>query len=227
MRVAMYNLVSKLIGLREKQKLRNEKFIIVSNNCWGYELYQHTDRSYNTPFVGLFLLPDCYIGVLENFDECMNSDIEFLERSRYIFPVNYPVGLLCGKFEIHFLHYSSKEEAEIKWRRRVARLKEDRKMGAKIFVKMCDRDDCSGMHLEKFHAMQFDGKISFGIKDFPSADHVFCPKLINKDKNEIIDGLSLYRRRYRCFDIVKWICEGRVNHSKFSKLISFYYDVFN
>ena len=56
----------------ERSRIGNNKFIIVSNNCFGSELYSSTKRNYNTPFVGLILYPDCYIRFLKNFNQNIN-----------------------------------------------------------------------------------------------------------------------------------------------------------
>jgi len=49
-----------------RSQLKNRNFTIVSNNCWGGEVYRGFGLPYQTPFVGLFLFPACYIKLLKN-----------------------------------------------------------------------------------------------------------------------------------------------------------------
>ena len=104
----MKKITKRISNAIERSRLHDKNFIIISNNCWGYEIYKVLGREYNTPFVGLFLFPEGYIKLLENFENCMNSELEFTSTSRYILgTTNYPIGLLCGDIEIHFMHYST------------------------------------------------------------------------------------------------------------------------
>jgi uncharacterized protein (DUF1919 family) len=57
-------IISTLINLR----LRNLKFSLVSNNCWGAHVYQRAAIPYTTPFVGVALSPSSYLDLLENWD---------------------------------------------------------------------------------------------------------------------------------------------------------------
>lgn len=214
-------LFEKIIHVIERVRLRNSLFILVSNNCWGNELYSDLGRKYNSPFVGLFLYPDCYLQLLEDFDSVIASKLEFVKRSRYFdTQSSYPVGLLCGCIEIHFLHYKSELEALDKWSRRVARLKECREAGYPLYVKFCDRDGCQEGHIARFHATAFPNKLSIGVRPYGSVNHVAMPTLAESHKEFVMNGLKLYRRRYRYFDVSHWILTGRVRRTWVSRLLS-------
>lgn len=113
---------------RSIRRLRSQPFCLISNNCLGRRLYQVLGRDYNTPFVGLFLMPACFTELVENFEDYMSRDLRFIDTSKYE-SLNasrenrncYPIGVLGGA-EIHFLHYESEEEALEKWNRRKARI---------------------------------------------------------------------------------------------------------
>jgi uncharacterized protein (DUF1919 family) len=218
----MNKLVSRLIFILENSRIKNERFILLSNNCWGYEIYKTLGRQYNTPFVGLFLFPECYIRFLENFEKCVDSCIEFTRISKYMTgsASNYPIGLINNDIEIHFLHYSSESDAMEKWSRRVDRLKIDMGSEVPIFAKFCDRDGCNVEHLYRFHALPFENRLSIGINPFDAASHVCQPKLKDSQGAFVLDGLSLYRKRYHYFDISYWISNGVVRHSAISRLLS-------
>ena len=86
----------------------------------------------------------------------LDSPISFKEKSKYEF-INelrqttnnyFPIGTLCDTVEIHFLHYSSIEDAEEKWNRRVKRINWNN-----LFVKFdCSKDLCT-------KSLEFNNKI--------------------------------------------------------------------
>lgn len=211
----------KLGNAIEKLRLSDKQFVIISNNCWGYELYNVLDRKYNTPFVGLFLFPECYVRFLEEFETCINSEIKFSTVSKYMSTTpSYPVGVVCGDIEIHFLHYKSQEEAFRKWNRRIARLKDARDENTPFFVKFCDRDGCETNHLERFHATSFSNKVSIGVNEYGASNHLCLPDLKDPEGDYVMDGLSLFRARYRYFDISDWISGASLRKSLLSRILS-------
>lgn len=218
----MRKVSKKINAIIEYSRLNNTSFVLISNNCWGYELYNVLGRKYNTPFIGLFLFPECYVRFLENFDTCINSEIKFSKISKYMpNPPSYPIGILCGFIEIHFLHYSSESEAIDKWNRRIARLRESINSNMPLFIKFCDRDGCTDDHIARFHATSFKNKISIGVNKFDTKNHLFQPKLKDSQGDFVMDGLKLYQKRYHYFDISEWISSGRVGQSLPSMLQSF------
>ncbi|MEP3563104.1 MAG: DUF1919 domain-containing protein [Marinobacter sp.] len=213
--------IKKLGHAIEKFRLNDNHFVIISNNCWGYELYNVLDRQYNTPFVGLFLFPECYVRFLEDFETCIDSEIKFSTVSKYMSATpSYPVGVVCGDIEIHFLHYKSQEEAYRKWNRRIARLKDARDAKTPFFVKFCDRDGCEQGHLERFHALSFRNKISLGINEYGVSNHLSLPDLKDPEGEHVMDGLSLFRKRYQYFDISDWILSANLHRSLLSRILS-------
>ena len=65
---------------RSMGRLRDRGFCIVANNCLGSRFYKILDRPYNTPFVGLFLLPDCISKLVADFDGYMAKELRFVGR---------------------------------------------------------------------------------------------------------------------------------------------------
>ena len=210
-----------IINRFEKRRLKNAEFILISNNCWGYSLYGDIGRPYNTPFVGLFLFPECYIRFLENFETCINSTINFSDHSRYIQKKpSYPIGILQNGIEIHFMHYKTEQEALQKWNRRMERLKKAIKINTPIFIKICDRDGCEDNHLHRFHKLNFKNKISIGIRKFNNKNHIYTPKLKDPQCGCVLSGNYLYIKRYHYFDITEWILSGRIHRTLSSRLLS-------
>lgn len=209
----LQKLYSNLFSRYESKRLKKVPFAIISNNCWGHELYKSTRREYNTPFIGLFMFPECYLALLRNFDKLINNELKFSSQSKYFNTLkHYPIGILGGDVEIHFLHYKTQEEATEKWNRRCDRLRQALKNNTPLYVKLCDNDGCTKDQLVQFHALDFAYKISIGLQQFPSEQHFYVPGLINKQKGTLIDGAKLFNKRYRYFDITQWILNG--NQSK-------------
>jgi uncharacterized protein (DUF1919 family) len=110
------------------KKLRNTEFCIVANNCFGSRFYKILEREYNTPFIGLFIMPECFAKLVANFDTYMEKEIVFINKSKY--PPHdepgrgadqYPLGLL-DDVELHFVHYKTAVDAVAKWKRRKTRM---------------------------------------------------------------------------------------------------------
>jgi uncharacterized protein (DUF1919 family) len=210
----MKNLVARISIAMENIRLRNVDFVIISNNCWGYEIYNGLKRKYSTPFVGIFFYPEDYITLLENFENYIFERLEFTKHSKYKSGIlDYPVGLLSSKIEIHFLHYRTEAEALEKWNRRIERLKNAINCNFGVFVKFDDRDGCESDHIARFHKLKFENKLSLGIKKFDSPNHLHIPLFKDAEANSVVDGLTLFRARYLYFDVSKWILYGRVGNS--------------
>lgn len=217
----MKKLIMNSISAIERFRLKEKAFVLISNNCWGYELYTTLGRKYNTPFVGLFLFPECYIRFLEQFETCIKSKIKFINGSKYVAGISkYPIGLLCGDIEIHFMHYSSEGEALEKWNRRIDRLRQAINSHIPLFMKFCDRDGCTKEHIARFHALPFRNKLSIGINPFDAVNHLYQPKMKDPEGACVMDGLTLYQKRYHYFDISCWLSNGNVRHSSISRILA-------
>ena len=213
---------SRLVAIYERRLICKD-FILLSNNCWGYELYSSARKAYNTPLVGLFMYPDCYLKFLLDLELNLESKIRFTKESKYSkHACSYPIGIIGTDIEIHFLHYENESECVSKWNRRKERLKKDLLNNVPVFAKMCDRDGCQDFHLLRFHKIKRFYRISFGCSDMEVKTHL---KVKNKHLNPsgvnqcVEDGYSLYKQRYSYFDIVNWIETGKVQHTFWSRII--------
>ena len=176
---------------------------IVSNNCWGAGLYQERRLRYNTPFVGLFLYPDDYVMLLQNFRALMSQQVSFREGSR-LGPRSYPVGVLGGEVEIQFMHYQGQDEALRKWSARAARLPVD---DDALYFKACDREGFAPAHLAAFGALPFRNKVAFVKKGrFDVAD---CPWAVEvpTTSGAVPDGDKLWAatRSGAMFNAYDWV----------------------
>jgi uncharacterized protein (DUF1919 family) len=118
-----------VLAVREaRTRLRCDSFSIISDDCWGGELYRLTGIAFATPFIGVIVPAPSYIRILQNLRVALSSDLVQLEASRYPHaeaerqaygPGPYPVGLLTDvDAEVLFMHYGSWREAHSAWMRR-------------------------------------------------------------------------------------------------------------
>lgn len=199
-----------------QRRMRNVPFVIISDNCWGAEIYKEFNQVYNTPFVGLFFHSPCFIRLLENFNHYINQPLQFVSQTKYpISPLNYPVALLGKDVEIHFLHYKDEAEATAKWTRRLVRMKENLEWDNcyfKISAEGVNQEEINGL-LDSFYKLPYKNKVSFGIYDYQSVNHI----LIKED--QLPDGFSLYSISRILFDMKYWLRNGKVKRNFWNTLV--------
>lgn len=173
-------LLSRIKRFLRSLRIKNKEITIVSNNCWGGFMYQSYNLKYNSPFIGLFMFAPDYIKLLDKFNDyiSLNSRMEFIDKVESKFVRNiksdYPIGLLKIEdstnqedIEIHFLHYSTKEEAAEKWFKRIKRVNKNN-----MIVKFCDRDLCTPELIHKFDLLPFKNKVCFTSTKYENLDSV-------------------------------------------------------
>lgn len=150
-------------------KLKHTDFSIISNNCWsGTAVYIPFGLRYTTPTVGLFFMDEDYMRFISRLRWYLDQPLRFIDphQSKHYDRLSdngkndltYPVAVIGGDVEIHFLHYKSREEAAEKWHRRCQRINFD-----KLLVKMSIRDsgyDRTRM-LRQFQTLPYKHKICF------------------------------------------------------------------
>lgn len=180
---------------------KNKDFTIISNNCWGGGVYEDLSLKYLTPTVGLFFYAPCYIRFLKNLKNYLEYPMEFKSTSFYQGDndINYPIGILNGDVEIHFLHYKSEAEAATKWNERKKRINFDN-----LFISFSDRDLCT-LHLAKeFDLLSYDNKVFFSAKQIPEVKSLIYLK--EYQNQESIGDIYTNRWHYRkAFNILKWL----------------------
>ncbi len=206
-----------------KKRLINQDFTIISNNCWGGEVYRDLGLPYKSPFVGLFLFSPCYIRLLNNLKPHLESELTFTSVSRYEFANKqreqeiwepYPIGLLGDDIEIHFMHYSSAYEAREKWFRRLERINWDER---KLFFKFCDRELCTEELIADFNQLDFSNKVCFTSKNYPDfKSNIWIKECSNEPC--VFDGGSLYSVCRNYFDVIDWL-NGGSGYVKFTQKI--------
>jgi uncharacterized protein (DUF1919 family) len=183
------------------------RFTIVSNNCWGAHVYQALGVEYATPFVGLFVPPRSYLHLLRQFDACIASELTFVTRSgleainswRDRLPHLYPIGLLDGQAEVHFLHYRGEADARTTWDRRRRRMTTDPQ---RRFFKFDDRDGATTDEIHEFSHLPLPNKVCFTATSHAS-NTVIVPG--GPGDMHVVDGEKLSRISRRHFNALRWV----------------------
>lgn len=171
----------RILPARQRRKrLKDTRFTILSNNCWGGMIYESYDLPKQTPTVGCFIMPDDYIRFLTRLDDYLRAPLTFIspEESRWKKEVcgdkrygHYPIGNIeitgAGgreNIELFFMHFQSSEEAKEKWERRLERIDREH-----LLVKFNDQNGCTQKHIEAFEALPFRHKVCFTATPYPDS----------------------------------------------------------
>lgn len=195
----------------------NKEFCIVSNNCWGGEVYKEFSMQFNTPFIGLFFAPDCFVKLCNNLHGYLSKEVIFIPKSKYPDYENasYPIGLL-GDLEIHFVHYKDKEDALTKWKRRVERMPKDDSL---IYVKADDRELINWeSYISKWNTITFK-KIFFSKRNELKINDLVWLYEYSKMPT-IPDGKQLYKVSKNHINIQNWLDKKPYKKSKVASRIA-------
>lgn len=123
-----------------------------------------------SPTIGLFFLSDDYLKFISNLRHYVKETLVFIspEETHYANKVkdfcddfgNYPIGRLID-VDIHFLHYTSENEAREKWSRRCQRINWN-----KLIIKNSMQNLWSDEIAYKFDEINEPNKILFETKKF-------------------------------------------------------------
>jgi uncharacterized protein (DUF1919 family) len=196
--------VRKVIVSYKMIGLKNKDFSIISNNCWGSQVYQDIGLKYSTPFVGLFLFAPCYIKLVKDPKFYLEQKLVFIDADTSMYKdkidqsTKYPIALLHD-VEVHFLHYENEQEASRKWYRRLERFNWNN-----FFIKFCDRDLCTDELLNEFDKIPIKNKICFTAKNH---ENLKCAVWFKEfeGKPYVDHEMSRY---IKYFNLVKWLNNG-------------------
>lgn len=150
---------------------------IISSNCFAGRIMRDLKIKYNSPTLGLWMMPDDFALFCGDLSHYLNADIQIVEHSKNelgeykrTHPTKhpYPVGWIDGKLEVHFLHYHTAEEAVSKWKRRAARVNYDN-----ILLIGFEQNGCTEEDVKAFDAIPYDRKLYFCSKPYPYKSVVY------------------------------------------------------
>ena len=117
----------KIISPVKKIGLKNKKFTIISNNCWGGYVYDTFGLKYLSPTIGLYFFSQDYVKFVSNLTYYLNleaypiSVYKSKHKDKILKNGNNMVGRI-GDIEVVFVHYKSAIEACDKWNKRRKRV---------------------------------------------------------------------------------------------------------
>lgn len=186
--------------LSQKRKLTNRDFTIISDNCWGTNIYSDLGLEYNSPFIGLgVMLPD-YLKLLNNLEYYLEQDLKFADKSKFE-NINiqrqdnrYPLGRL-DDIELQMGNYKDEEEAKVKWDRRVKRVNFDN-----LFIKLSAEENISDEDILEFNKISHKNKVIF-----TKGDKLGLPNEVNFAKFSPRKEMLMYNMY---FDYIAWLNSG-------------------
>ena len=175
----MYLYLRRLPYLKRIKKYIDKDVSIISSNCFAGRVMQDLGIEYNSPTLGLWMMPDDFPKFCANIQHYANTEIYLAKYSKNELgnykmthaKHPYPVGLLDEKLEIHFLHYHSIDEAISKWKRRASRIN-----FKKIFMIASEQNGCTEDDIKAFDAIPHKNKIIFCSKPYPYKSVVYIPE---------------------------------------------------
>ena len=187
-----------------RNRLVNNKFTIISNNCVGGKMYNSLGLKFTSPTINLFFFMPDYIQFLENLDYYLATQFNFKNTSTHTNDkINYPIGVYNDGVEIHFMHYHTKNEALQKWNERTKRMNKNN-----LFIIGSDRDNCNYDIVKRFDKLNFKNKIFFSSKKLPQINSAIY---IDKYKNEACVGDMIPNQEWlEYFDLIKWLNTGKI-----------------
>ena len=151
------------------RSLQNKNFSIISNNCWGGQVYRSYGLPYTSPTIGLFIMPKDYIKFISDLTYYLEKDLKFIYRNQSKYRIyleehvdhNCPIGIL-EDIEIIFLHYTSENDAYNSWNRRKKRVNFEN-----VLFKFNDQNLCTREDIEAFDLLNLKHKVCFTVQSFP------------------------------------------------------------
>jgi len=170
-------------------------------------MYHKFGLQFSSPTIGVFFFPEEYIKFLENLKWYLKQPLKFTTESTHIsvqkiqtaLKRNYPIGILGGDVEVHFLHYINEAEALEQWNRRLLRINYNN-----LFILFSDtepeefREDL----LERYDKLPFENKIFFSSK--PRTNYKWVVFVEDYYGEPSVSDLTRNRKYGKYLDLVKW-----------------------
>ena len=186
----------------QRWRLHNTNITLISSNCTGGGILRDLNLPFTSPFINLFIKPHDFIKLCENLEHYMGSAFHDVYSEPHPEGGVYPVALL-DDIPIHFMHYSSAEEAFAQWEKRKARMDWDN-----IYILCTDRDGCTYEDLLRFDQLKYRHKAILCNQKYPEIQSAFyIPGFENQNSvGNIINYINdhTYKKYYDLFDYVGW-----------------------
>jgi uncharacterized protein (DUF1919 family) len=203
-----WQVVDKYFSFLARSKLSNDDFSIIGNNCIVGSIYHKFGLKFASPTVWCFFFPEEYIRFLENLNWYLNQPLKFTCTTRHPSAIklrdtmkrNYPIGVLGGDIEVHFLHSNSEVEVSNQWSRRLQRVNLEN-----LFIVFSDSEyrEFKEELLVRFEKLPFNHKIFFSANRRENSKvNIFVEDYAGEPS--ILDS-TINRKWEKYFDVIKWL----------------------
>lgn len=199
-----------MLAIKISKIILPKSFCIISDDCWGGQLYRQLKIPYLTPTVGLWIEPEDYLRYVEEFHKIHQEDLIFIETDK-----KYPVATLSG-IKIHFMHYQNQHEARSKYWKRYHRIK-----NCKIFIKIdFGKSGYSNESIEKWNALSLENSLAL----YPKTMAIPTLEIFNgvAIPDWQLDGARMFDISRKHFNLFAWIRHGTVSNSILYKSLNIF-----
>lgn len=195
--------------------LKNKNFTIISDDCWGGEVYRELNLPYMTPFIGCFINPEDYLHLLQNIEHHLCLPLRFIDSTKKLpnTELLFPVALL-GDIEINFMHYKTPLEAKEKWERRLKRINLKNVFYKIDFTRPGPYGKRAYLSKDIEQWSQLCLSNSIAITDKAATPIHNSLLLYNRDDNAVI---TYWRSRHK-FSLIHWLDSGVIRNTLFNQI---------
>lgn len=203
-----------LLRIRQKAslwlslRLVPKSFSIISDDCWGGQIYRQLHLRYLTPTVGLWIQSADYLNYLENFEAIHQGELEFIKHKK-----KYPLAQLSG-VRIHFLHSASETEAAQKYLDRYGRI--DR-------AKMCYKIDFGKSRYTQEDIARWNRlRLRNAVALYPPTLEIPRGGIHNgvMVSDWVLNGEAMFDISRKHFDVFAWLRHGHIERGAVYKMMN-------
>ena len=136
-----------------RKNLKNSDFSVIASDCFGTFVYHNLGQKFNSPTINLFISQNDFLNFVSHLKEYLDAELFEIEDKN----VKYPVGGLtynAQTIRIDFMHYSSFEQAKIKWNERKQRVD-----FSNIYIIQVVAEKITQEYLNDFSALPYKNKL--------------------------------------------------------------------
>src|SRR4051812_37729756 len=81
-----YDIQAERLRQHDRRRLaaaRVERFSLVSDSCWGGAAYAYAGCRFDSPFIGLFIVPQCFDRLVHGLESHLESQLVFQKTTAY------------------------------------------------------------------------------------------------------------------------------------------------
>ena len=173
------------INIKNRKKLKNTNFTILSNNCIAGFIYNDLNLQYLTPTANIYISPNDFVKFCKNIKKYIKLEMKEVKEKN----VSCPIGQL-DDIKIYFVHYKTFQEGKTKWDYRKKRINY-----TNLYCIMTDRNTifcephaCDDEIIYEFDKLPIKNKIVFTSKEYKLKSSHYLPKY----KDKVVDVATNY-----------------------------------